>query len=122
MDIFPTIVEEAMRGATLSPGSNDDNSNSNSNSNSRDVAPLAPMPVCPVSHAESRRIEWCTEGQSLSPLLRQQQFMRAVMNWTDAAYSQFPRPEHPNAKADLDCQNKSLPIHQCPNKMGYTIR
>jgi hypothetical protein len=69
---------------------------------------LARMPTCPVLHVAARKVEWCTEGQSLSPLLHAtHQLDRTTTTWTDAAYSQFPRPEHPERFIDLDCLNKS---------------
>lgn len=125
IDIFPTIVEEAMGQGQGQP------------------------PPCPAKHIQSRIIDYCSEGQSLSPLLNSTRSLwdhsgNGVrdngdyttasynisnttsiqhLNWNGSvAYSQFPRPEHPGKLADLECQNQSVSIENCPNKMGYTLR
>jgi hypothetical protein len=100
IDIFPTLLEEAG----------------------------LPVPACPISAAAARSTPLCTEGRSLSRLLRTP---GDTANFT-AAFSQFPRPEHPNSKLDVSCrvQNRTKlcttgPCNgpgECPNKMGYTIR
>jgi hypothetical protein len=70
------------------------------------------------------------EGKSLSPLLRTPT-SPAVLAKHSAAYSQFPRPEHPEHMIDLSCRDDpktqkgcvSGPcLDGCPNKMGYTLR
>ena len=49
------------------------------------------VPTCPANPSASRGIEFCTEGKSLSGLLRDP----AATAGFAASYSQFPRPEHP---------------------------
>lgn len=71
------------------------------------------IPVCPRRSADSRRVDLCVEGTSLSPLLRD-----PATPWSEASFSQFPRPEHPNSKPDLTCKTAA----DCPDKMGYSIR
>ena len=84
MDIFPTIAQ---------------------------LAGLAPVPACPAAVAASRKVDLCTEGSSLVPLLAEP----ATGSWTQAAaFSQFPRPEHPDKKPDLTGDPQ--------NKMGYSVR
>jgi hypothetical protein len=143
IDIYPTLIEEAMRGIGIGIGigigkGHEDGdgefassravgrgaaSGGSGSGGGGNVLPLMHMPTCPVSHASARKVEWCTEGQSLSPLLHAtHEQSRATASWTDAAYSQFPRPEHPEKFVDLDCVNKLQALGECPNKMGYTIR
>ena len=57
------------------------------------------VPACPASAALSRTTAFCTEGRSLSALLRDP----ANTTGYEASFSQFPRPEHPGgARAALD--------------------
>ena len=91
IDIMPTILEEA--GLPIRP--------------------------CPFHTAASRQVGICTEGRSLSSLLREPQ---APQGEDAASYSQFPRPEHPERHPDLQCQAEGKPRETCPNKMGYSIR
>ena len=88
LDIFPTVVMEAL-GADYA------------------------IPPCPSKASASRVTALCTEGRTLSSLLR----TPSNTTWSTAAYSQFPRPEHP-ARPDLSCK----PKEPCPNKMGYSVR
>jgi len=93
LDIFPTVVAEALgQESGLRP--------------------------CPTSAAASRKTALCTEGRSLSQLLRNP----GNVSWSTEAYSQFPRPEHPN-KPDLSCVALGWVDNQtCPDKMGYSVR
>lgn len=81
LDIMPTLLEEA--GLTV--------------------------PHCPTSHAASRSTDFCVEGRSLSPLLRDP----GAAGHFDAAYSQFPRPEHPGRMVDLSCRDDPKQQHSC---------
>jgi len=83
------------------------------------------IPTCPTNAKASRKTLLCTEGKSLSSLLRKP----STPDDPDAAsYSQFPRPEHPSKQPalsgfDLLCQSEgNVKKGSCPNKMGYTIR
>ena len=89
-DIFPTLSEEALGVA---------------------------LPTCPRLSAASRDVSLCTEGRSLSPLLRQPD-----RPWATAAYSQFPRPEHPGSVESVGCRSQGINETSCPNKMGYSVR
>ena len=85
-----------------------------------------PIPFCPRLASASRSTMLCTEGKSLSSLLRQPTL---TTNYT-AAFSQFARPEHPNGMVDVACRAKNITKHctdgpcldGCPNVMGYTVR
>jgi len=85
-----------------------------------------PISACPPLAKDSRRTNLCTEGRSLSTLLRQPS---QTSNFT-ASFSQFPRPEHPEKMVDVSCRSKNLTkgcaegfcLDGCPNKMGYTVR
>ena len=99
IDIMPTILEEA--GITV--------------------------PTCPANADASRATGFCTEGRSLSTLLRHPDADAAF----NVSYSQFPRPEHPATKVDLSCRDnpktqkgcaEGFCLDGCPNKMGYTMR
>ncbi len=117
LDIMPTILEEA------------------------GVVPVTPAGAasaiaCPVAASESRRVSLCTEGRSLSALLRAPNASsnqgHVATDPFGAAFSQFPRPEHPDQRVDVACRDQNLTkcsepgwcnqTGQCPNKMGYTIR
>ena len=63
-----------------------------------------PAPSCPASQAASRATMFCTEGRSLSALLRAPADPPASAGSFAASYSQFPRPEHPSRMVDLDCR------------------
>ena len=98
IDIMPTILEEAGIVA----------------------------PACPPTHAGSRATTFCVEGRSLSPLLRAPTAPSVLAKHT-AAYSQFPRPEHPGRMIDLSCRDNPKTqkgcalgpcLDGCPNKMG----
>jgi iduronate 2-sulfatase len=87
-------------------------------------------PACPPTHAASRATNYCVEGRSLSDLLRAPTAPAALAKHS-AAYSQFPRPEHPSRMIDLACRDNPKQQHGCasgectdgcPNKMGYTVR
>lgn len=101
IDIMPTLLEEA--GITA--------------------------PACPSTHAGSRATTFCVEGRSLSPLLREPTTPSVLAKYS-AAYSQFPRPEHPST-IDLSCRDDPKTQHGCalgpcldgcPNKMGKSSR
>lgn len=85
-----------------------------------------PIPACPATASASRGTALCTEGRSLSALLRAP---ADTANFT-ASFSQFARPEHPNNMVDVSCRAKGVSKHcadgpcldGCPNKMGYTVR
>jgi len=108
IDIMPTILEEA--GIPIEP--------------------------CPTSASTSRSTNLCSEGKSLSQLLRNpvgyEDLNPDHAEPFSAAYSQFPRPEHPDRLIDLQCRAANLTQAcmtgsctgegECPNKMGYTIR
>ena len=87
-------------------------------------------PACPRTHAASRTTTYCVEGRSLSALLRDPT-SPDLLKKHSAAYSQFPRPEHPGRMLDLACRDNPKQQHSCnfgtcvdgcPNKMGYTVR
>jgi hypothetical protein len=63
IDIYPTIVDEAMRGVTNAAATT---TATTSPATASGLLPLAAMPPCPISHPSSRLIDWCTEGTSLS--------------------------------------------------------
>lgn len=86
-------------------------------------------PACPPTHAGSRATTFCVEGRSLSPLLREPTTPTVLAGY-GAAYSQFPRPEHPQT-IDLSCRDDpktqkgcaSGPcLDGCPNKMGKSVQ
>jgi hypothetical protein len=86
-------------------------------------------PACPPTHAGSRATTFCVEGRSLSPLLREPTTPTVLAGY-GAAYSQFPRPEHPRT-IDLSCRDDpktqkgcaSGPcLDGCPNKMGKSVQ
>ena len=102
-----------------------------------------PIPMCPTSRATSRATNLCSEGRSLSKLLRAAAAVAVPVTTDDddvlglathgAAYSQFPRPEHAGKKVDDACRDRNQTetctngwcnstAFQCPNTMGYTIR
>ena len=127
VDIMPTVLEEAGVIPPTPPG----------------AASAIP---CPAAALASRATPLCTEGRSLSAVLRAPR--APEHSGTDrsapfgAAYSQFPRPEHSDKGVDLSCReaglarcNSTSPFGvggagsgwcnatgECPNKMGYTIR
>ena len=123
IDITPTILEEA----GVVP---------------RTPSGAASAIACPATASASRRTDWCTEGRSLSAVLRApRDAAHSGVNASapfGAAFSQFPRPEHPNARVDLMCRDAHLKLCKsagnpggngwcndtgvCPNKMGYTVR
>lgn len=86
-----------------------------------------PIETCPDSANQSRSTTLCTEGRSLSSILRNP----AATDDSSVAFSQFPRPEHPGNAIDLSCRDNPKTQHSCtqgkcldgcPNKMGYTMR
>ena len=83
IDIMPTVLEEA--GLSIPP--------------------------CPSKMAHSRLVEFCTEGRSLSPLLREPQGP-AVASFT-ASYSQFPRPEHPGPPTSYSVRSQLYSAESC---------
>jgi iduronate 2-sulfatase len=124
LDIMPTILEEAGVVPPTPPGAGS-------------------AIACAATASASRLTPLCTEGRSLSAVLRAPR--AAAHSGTNAslpfgtAYSQFPRPEHPQAKVDLSCRDANLTLckdaktnpmadgwcnatGQCPNKMGYSVR
>eukprot|EP00937_MAST-01D_sp_MAST-1D-sp2_P006844 g6844.t1 len=128
VDIMPTVLEEA------------------------GVVPPTPLGAasavaCPPAAHASRGTPLCTEGRSLSAVLRAPR--APAHGGTDAsapfgaAYSQFPRPEHSDkGTVDVACRDAGLTrcnstsaaaggrigsgwcnaTGECPNKMGYTVR
>jgi len=122
LDIMPTVLEEAGVVAPTPAG-------------------LPSAIACPDSAAASRKVGLCSEGRSLSALLRDPGSSRYSGESAafGAAFSQFPRPEHAGhspsdlAAVDLSCRDANLTAceggfgwcnatGQCPNKMGYTVR
>jgi arylsulfatase A-like enzyme len=67
------------------------------------------VPACPPTHAASRATTYCVEGRSLSDLLRAPTAPSALAK-RPAAYSQFPRPEHPERMIDLACREPDASI------------
>ncbi|CAK8686411.1 unnamed protein product [Clavelina lepadiformis] len=92
-----------------------------------ELAGLKVLPTCPL---DTLKVDFCTEGASLSKLMmksaqetynKEEQFLYNDMSgdnedWKDAVFSQYPRPSvHPQWSSDLP-DLKDIKI------MGYTMR
>lgn len=83
-----------------------------------DLSGLPSLPLCPRN---SSKIQLCTEGTSLAPLIKAmkghpQSSSEISLRWKDAVFSQYPRP------SDTPQEDSDLPKLKNIRIMGYTMR